>query len=90
MNLVSLTFRDITATCDWTSHEEVECIEVEVIGWMVHKDHETVKLATARVDGEYSAVHAIPTGCITEITTLVFSQEGKPDGLSLIEGSASE
>jgi len=83
MELVFISFRDITATCDWTVHDEVECLEVEVVGWLVHRDNETVKLATARTpEGEYSAVCAIPTGCITEIKNLEGSPKALPIGLS--------
>ena len=74
--LVSVVFRDITATCDWTTHDEVECLEVEVIGWEVCRNGKTVKLATARTaEGEYSAVHAIPTGCIESTTILAYGSE---------------
>ena len=74
--LVSIVFRDITATCDWTTHDEVECLEVEVIGWEVCRNGKTVKLATARTaEGEYSAVHAIPTGCIESTTILAYGSE---------------
>ena len=84
--IVSVIFRDITATCDWTQHTEVECLSVEVIGFLVHQDDDTVKLATARTtDREYSAVHAIPTGCITNITTLVPTP---PEPLSALSDSA--
>ncbi len=70
--IVSVVFRDITATCDWTEQSEVECLPIEVIGFLVHQDADTVKVATARTtDDEYSAVHAIPIGCIVKITTLV-------------------
>ena len=70
--IVSIVFRDITATADWTTHDEVDCLFVEVIGFLVEQDARTVKLATARTtEHDYSAVHAIPTGCIETITTLV-------------------
>jgi len=78
--IVSVLFRDITATCDWTTHDEVECLPIEVIGFLVHQDDDTVKLATARTtDDEYSAVHAIPTGCIIRLATLV---QNPPEPLS--------
>ena len=70
--IVSIVFRDIVGTADWTTHEEVECLPVEVIGFLVSEDSDTVKIATARTpESEYSAVHAIPTGCITQIVILV-------------------
>lgn len=70
--IVSIVFRDIVGTADWTVHEDVECLPVEVIGFLVYEDEDTVKIATARTpDNEYSAVHAIPTGCITEIGILI-------------------
>ncbi len=82
-SIVSVVFRDITATCDWTEQSEVECLPIEVIGFLVHQDDDTVKLATARTtDDEYSAVHAIPTGCIIKITTLVQSPPSPLSGLS--------
>lgn len=74
--LVSIVFRDITATCDWTTHDEVECLEVEVIGWEVARNGKTVKLATARTaEGDYSAVHAIPVGCVESTTILAYGSE---------------
>ena len=82
-SIVSVVFKDITATCDWTTHDEVECLPIEVIGFLVHQDDDTVKLATARTtDDEYSAVHAIPTGCIMKITTLVQSPSAPLSDLS--------
>lgn len=71
MDIVKLQFRDIVATCDWTTHDDVETILVDLIGWLVYKDKDTVKIACAKADGEYSAVHAVPTGCVTQISTLV-------------------
>ena len=83
--IVSVVFRDITATCDWTQHTEVDCLPIEVIGFLVHHGDDTLKLATARThDGEYSAVTAIPTGCIIKITTLV---QTPPEPLSDLAGS---
>lgn len=82
MDIVRLQFRDIVATCDWTTHDDVETMLVDIIGWLVYRDTETVKLATARADGEYSAIHAVPTGCITKIETLASDPEPKPNDLS--------
>ena len=87
-SIVSVVFRDITATCDWTEYEEVDCVPIEVIGFLVHQGDDTVKLATARTtDDEYSAVHAIPTGCIIKITTLVQSPPAPLSDLSGFEDS---
>ena len=84
--IVSIVFRDITATADWTIHEEVECLAVEVIGYLVERNDRTVKIATARTtENEYSAIHAIPTGCIEVIRTLV---ETPPDQLSYLSSSS--
>jgi hypothetical protein len=71
MDIVKLQFRDIVATCDWTTHDDVETMLVDLIGWLVYKDKDTVKIACAKADGEYSAVHAVPIGCVTKIETLV-------------------
>ena len=70
MQLVLIKFRDITQTSDWTTHDEVECIVVEAVGWLVEDSAFTVKIATSRSEGEYSAVCAIPRGCIVETTVL--------------------
>lgn len=86
--IVSIVFRDITATCDWTTADDVDCLKIEVIGWEVYRDSKTVKLATARdPEGDYSAVHAIPTGCIESTTILLPYQELKQADLSDSEGS---
>ena len=90
-SIVSVVFKDITATCDWTPHDEVECLQVEAIGFLVYKDDDTVKLATARTtDDEYSAVHAIPTGCIIKITTLVQSPSAPLSDLSGFADNADQ
>ena len=69
--LVSVVFRDITQTADWTPHTEVECIAVTVIGVLIHQDTDTIKLATTYdEEGNWSAVCAIPTGCVVKITSL--------------------
>jgi len=63
-------------------------VPIEVIGFLVHQGDDTVKLATARTtDDEYSAVHAIPTGCIIKITTLVQSPPAPLSDLSGFEDS---
>jgi hypothetical protein len=86
--IVSIVFRDIVGTADWTTHEEVECLPVEVIGFLVSKDDDTVKIATARTpESEYSAVHAIPTGCITRIEILVQTPPAPLSDLSDSEDS---
>ena len=77
--LIKLKFRDITATCDWTTHEDVDCIEVDLIGWLVYRDKDTVKIATASSEGEYSAVHAVPVGCVTSVCTLTVQQSSPLD-----------
>jgi hypothetical protein len=88
-HIVSIVFRDITATCDWTTADEVDCLQIEVIGWEVCRDDKTVKLATARdPEGNYSAVHAIPTGCIESTTILLPGRALKQDALSDSEDSA--
>ena len=76
MDIVRLTFRDITATCDWTTHDEVECLPVELIGWLVHNDGETVKVATAYSDNGFSSVHAVPCGCV--VSTEILAYDSKP------------
>ena len=87
--IVSIVFRDITATCDWTTADEVDCLKIEVIGFEVYRDGKTGKLATARdPEGNYSAVHAIPTGCIESTTILLPGQELIQVDLSDSEGSA--
>lgn len=82
MEIVRLQFKDIVATCDWTTHDDVETMVVDIIGWLVYRDTETVKLATARADGEYSAIHAVPTGCITKIEPLAYDPGPTQDDLS--------
>ena len=69
--LVAVVFRDITQTADWTPHTEVECISVTVIGVLIHQDTATVKLATTYdEEGNWSAVCAIPTGCVVKVIPL--------------------
>ena len=86
--IVSIVFRDITATSDWTTHDEVDCLLVEVIGFLVEQNARTVKIATARTtEHDYSAVHAIPTGCIETITTLLTEPPCPLSALAGCEGS---
>tara|TARA_Y100000310_G_scaffold299871_1_gene335074 strand:- start:477 stop:722 length:246 start_codon:yes stop_codon:yes gene_type:complete len=64
-------FKDIVGDSTWDGVDEINTIEAKNIGWLVHEDVNTVKVAsTLDEDGTPSGITAFPRGTITRIENL--------------------
>ena len=69
--LVLITWLDITATAGWEPADEVEPLEVQTLGWLVHEDDKVIKIGNSiGEDGDVYGISALPIGCVVGITTL--------------------
>ena len=77
--LVIVEWRDIIATADWQSKEEVECPVIRSVGWFIESDDPTtIKICntmakdindTSDDDKEYG-ITAFPKGCVLKLQFL--------------------
>ena len=78
-NLCIITWVDILATSGWEKEKEIECPELVSIGWLIHQDRKTIKIAST-LDREDSlgdskdealpipySITAFPKGCVKNI-----------------------
>lgn len=78
-DLCVITWVDIIATSGWEKEREVECPELVSIGWLIHQDRKTIKIAST-LDREDSlgdskdealpipySITAFPKGCVKNI-----------------------
>ncbi len=69
--LVLITWLDITATAGWEPADEVEPLEVQTLGWLVHEDDKVIKIGNSiGEDKDIYGISAIPKGCVVGVTTL--------------------
>jgi len=77
--LCIVTWVDILATSGWEKAKDVECPELDAVGWLIHQDRKTIKIASTldREDtlGESKdealpipyGITAFPKGCVRNI-----------------------
>ena len=79
--LCIITWRDILACSGWEKPNEVECPQIQSVGWLVSQDKYTIKIAstldpsdTIGGKGEansYYGITAFPKGCVESIDYLL-------------------
>ena len=77
--LCVVTWVDILSTSGWEKAKDVECPELDAVGWLIHQDRKTIKIASTldREDtlGESKdealpipyGITAFPKGCVRKI-----------------------
>ena len=75
-----ITWKDIIASNEWEKHEEIKCPELMSVGWLVHQDDETIKIANTLDFDDWEdkgadkpvpyGITAFPKGCVVKITYL--------------------
>ena len=69
---VRVRWADVCIMTGWfTDNEEIaETLEMESLGWLIHKDKNTLLMAMSIDKHQVGEVLAIPRGCVVEIIML--------------------
>ena len=82
--LVTIIWKDILQSSDWTPASEVNCPTFQSIGWLVSENEEEIKIGgTLVVDaddpqGTPFGITAFPRGCVQEIKRLKLEDQPYP------------
>ena len=78
--LCIITWRDILACSGWEKEGEVECPEIQSVGWFISQTKDTIKIASTLDTNDiiggrgeansFYGVTAFPKGCVKSIDYL--------------------